>query len=42
VTDYRKLFDGGWTAVDGPPTGLTQPHIIGSRRGRVRRGRLRQ
>jgi len=25
VTDYRKLFDlSGKTAVDGPPTGLTQ------------------
>jgi hypothetical protein len=39
VTDDRKLFDltccerqhlfaeGGWTAIDGPPTGLTQLNL---------------
>ncbi|HEV3396743.1 MAG TPA: SDR family oxidoreductase, partial [Xanthobacteraceae bacterium] len=26
VTGSAFLVDGGWTAIDGPPTGLTQTH----------------
>ena len=26
VTGSAMLVDGGWTAIDGPPTGLTKTH----------------
>ena len=26
ITGAALSVDGGWTAIDGPPTGLTQPH----------------
>jgi NAD(P)-dependent dehydrogenase (short-subunit alcohol dehydrogenase family) len=29
ITGSAFLVDGGWTAIDGPPTGLTQTHSEG-------------
>ena len=26
ITGTALLVDGGWTAIDGPPTGLTKTH----------------
>jgi NAD(P)-dependent dehydrogenase (short-subunit alcohol dehydrogenase family) len=26
ITGTALLVDGGWTAIDGPPSGLTQTH----------------
>jgi NAD(P)-dependent dehydrogenase (short-subunit alcohol dehydrogenase family) len=26
ITGSALLVDGGWTAIDGPPTGLTATH----------------
>jgi NAD(P)-dependent dehydrogenase (short-subunit alcohol dehydrogenase family) len=28
VTGSALLVDGGWTAIDGPPTGLTKTHSV--------------
>src|SRR5262249_41394557 len=30
VTGTALLVDGGWTAIDGPPTGLTKTHQEGA------------
>jgi NAD(P)-dependent dehydrogenase (short-subunit alcohol dehydrogenase family) len=29
ITGTALLVDGGWTAIDGPPTGLTKTHVDG-------------
>ena len=30
VTGSALMVDGGWTAIDGPPTGLTKTHSEGA------------